>query len=166
MTALLFWSILLGMGLFAYDTLRSKSRVPQRWMTALFFVLWIPTLGLIYGETLGHHRPAWMAWDLQPGQYRVRDAKLVEGEAIYVYLDTKSQAEPLAVELPWRRDLAEQLQDAMRESMRRKQRGALMDFSHSWHRHDRPPKFHPLPQQRTLPPKPPQEAPPRIERDT
>lgn len=162
-TSLLYWAILLGMGIFAWDTVRSKNKVSHRWMTAFFFALWVPLIGLIHATTLGHHKPSWLAWRMQDGKYRVRDVKIIPNKRIYAYIDTTG--EPVAMEFPWSQALAQELQDALRESRRHRRRGAIMDFSHSWEI-DRGPKFYPLPQLRAMPPKPHEDPPTVLERGT
>jgi hypothetical protein len=160
-SSLAFWCIALGMAAFAYDTVRSKGTRGGRGLTVLLFILWMPILGGVYSITIGEHRPSWLAWQLEPGKYRVLEAKLVEGEAIYTYIDIGRSA-PMAVSFAWSPRVAEKLQDAMRESRRRGARGALLDFDHSWDR-GREPRFYPLPQPRALPRKD-QQSPPTLDR--
>jgi len=105
-------------------------------------------LGAALAQVLGHHRPVWFVVDLD-SEYRVIGSKMVEGHAIWLYLDQRG--EPLALMLPWNDKTAEQLQDAERESKRRGQDGALLRFDPSLDRSE--PQFHPLPQQATPMPK-------------
>jgi len=108
----------------------------------------ITALAVALIQVLGHHRPVWFDTDISTENH-ILAAKMIEGEAIWLYLDRPG--EPLALVLPWSRDAAQGLQDAMRESNRRGRDGALMKFDPSLD--DNEPQFHPLPQEAVPPPK-------------
>lgn len=118
--------------------------------------MWL-VLAVLIADALGHHRPLEIAWNVD-GESRVLAAKMVQGEAIYLYVET-GDPEPTALVLPWDDKVAEQLQEAMRKSAESGQQGALMRYKHSWDTN--PPQFHPLP----IPPLPiPKGRPPEPER--
>lgn len=71
------------------------------------FLLGIPLLAGASLEALSWPRPIWAMWDLS-GEFRVLGAKIVEGEAIYAYVDT--DGEPRSIKLPWSNKTAEELQ--------------------------------------------------------
>ena len=68
-------------------------------------------------QLLGKPKPAHMEWagDTMPDA-TVLAVRLSEGEAIYLWLEFDFASEPRAYVLPWRRETAEQLQDAMRNA--------------------------------------------------
>lgn len=68
-------------------------------------------------ELLSRPKPVSLEW----ARRHVPEAKLMaasvrEGVAIFLWLQVPEAAEPRAYELPWNRELAQQLQDAQREA--------------------------------------------------
>lgn len=152
----LFLAIGIGMAIFAWLTIWSRRELRVRGLAVLLLLLWALALPLIAVETLGWHRPSWAAWRLN-GEEMVIGSKMVEGQAIYLYLET-GELEPRAIKLPWSTSVAQALQDALRESQRRGRRGAIMEFNWSWDQNG--PQFHPLPQPALPMPKVEQAEPP------
>lgn len=146
---LIFLSVFLGMSAFAWNSIWSRKDTTHRGLAILFLAIWLPFLGVAAFQVLGWHKPLWAAIELN-GKQRVIGHKLVRGKAIYLYLDLGYE-EPRAYRLPWNEETATQLQKALRESLRRKRRGAMMKFDHSWDKN--PPQFHPLPQPKLQIPK-------------
>lgn len=143
---------------FAWATAWSRRETRIRHLAFAAFLGMLPLLAVGATETMGWHKSSLLAWRLD-GEQNVLASKVVEGEAIYLYLDV-GEGEPRAIALPWDPRTAERLQKAQRESARRGRRGAIMKFDHSWDRNE--PQFHPLPQPQM--PIPKDEAPPEPKR--
>lgn len=118
---------------------------------ALAFAL----MGTAYGamlDLLSRPKPARFEWLLDAaGEATVLGNSMVEGEAIYVWLQLDGVDEPRAYRLPWDQHIAEQLQAAARSAA--EQQTALrmrMPFEPSLD--EREPRFYAVPQP-ALPPK-------------
>lgn len=123
---------------------------------ALFLVS-LPAIAAAGLQSLGHHRPLEMAWELTAGDHRVLAAKMVQDEAIYLYLDA-GRSEPWPLRLPWSNATADRIQK-LQESAEGDANGQFM-FRYEPSLDVHKPQFHPLPQPPALPPKPqPQRAP-------
>lgn len=146
------WGTFLGAlmiaGVAAWAVVWSRRENWCRHVAVPALVISMAALAVALTQILGHHRPIMFTTSLNT-EYRVLAHKLVEGDAIWLYLDRGG--EPLPLMLPWNNKTAEQLQDAARESKRRGQTGAIMRFDPSLDRNE--PQFHPLPQQTTPQPK-------------
>lgn len=156
----IFLFIAAGMASFALATVWARRENKVRFATVLTLVLWLPMLAWASTEVLGWHKPLWAAWRVS-GEGRILAQKLVRGVAIYLYVDV-GRGEPRAIELPWSDRTAEALQKALRESRRRRRRGAMLKFDWSWD--NNPPQFHPLPQPQLPIPKSAPPLPKRLER--
>lgn len=86
-------------------------------------------------------------------------AKLVQDEAIYLYIDDPVRSEPRPIVLPWSNDTANRIQRLQEEAGRDAQGQFIMRYEPSLDTHA--PQFHPLPQSPALPPKP---NPPPVQR--
>ncbi len=67
-------------------------------------------------ELLGRPKPATLELVANVEEATVLSAKLLEGEAIYLWLQLVGETEPRSYVLPWSQEQAEQLQEAMREA--------------------------------------------------
>lgn len=121
------------------------------------FLLGLPVLAGAALESLSWSRPLWAMWNLS-GDHRILGAKMIEGEAIYAYVDT--DGEPRSIRLPWDNKTAERLQELFDDPANQGQ--AMMNFEFSWDI-ERPPNFFPLPQPPALPPKDAQSPAPHLE---
>lgn len=105
-----------------------------------------------FADLLSRPKPMALEWlNRQATEATVLAATIREGEGIYVWLQYSGPDEPRAYVMPWSRDVAEQLQKAMREA--EQNGGGLMirlPFERSWD--PREPKFYAMPQP-ALPPK-------------
>jgi len=115
------------------------------------FILGIPVVTAYAVQALGHHKPMKLAWDLPAGEHRVMAVKMVEGDAIYLYLDTTRPA-PHPLSLPWSLDTAKRIQKLMDEAAEAAKGQFMMRYEPSLDTYA--PQFHPLPQPPVLPPKP------------
>jgi hypothetical protein len=71
-------------------------------------------------ELLSRPKPVSLEWAQRASEKaELLGAKAVEGQAIFLFLQLPGVAEPRAYRLPWRRELAEQLQNAQREAEQR-----------------------------------------------
>lgn len=110
-------------------------------------------------QTLGWHKPYHFA-DLTEGDHRVLAAKMVQDDAIYLYLDSIVR-EPLPLKLPWNNEVANRIQELIDKAHPDSQGQFMMRYEPSLDTHA--PQFHPLPQPPALPPKPPQEVVPHYD---
>ena len=117
----------------------------------VLFLAAMPTIGLAAVESLGWHRPIHLVWDLDGGEYRVLAAKLVQDEAIYIYIDDETRVEPRPLLLPWDNDTANAIQRALDGAPDGSQGEFMMSYEPSLDVSEQ--QFHPLPQQPALPPK-------------
>jgi hypothetical protein len=90
-------------------------------------------------------------WQSDAAEAEVLASRLVEDEAIYLWLQLPDLPEPRAYVLPWDRARAEQLQQAMRQAEQQGS-GVQMRLPFEPSLEDREPKFYALPQP-ALPPK-------------
>lgn len=127
----------------------------------LLFLAGIPTIGAAAVESLGWHKPLPLAWDLAPGDHRVLAAKLVQDQAIYLYLDDAARVEPRPLVLPWSNDAANRIQALQDQAGPDSNGQFVMRYEPSLDTHA--PQFHPLPQPPALPPKPVPPPAPRFE---
>ncbi len=127
---LIFSIIITLMVLFAFMTIWSRRDTVARSLSILLLVVSIPLLGIASMETLGWHKPIAAAWRLS-GEWLVLGSKMVVDEAIYIYVDVGG-GEPRAIVLPWNDRVAQQLQDAMRDSRKRGQEGAILEYEWDW----------------------------------
>ena len=117
----------------------------------VLFLAAMPTIGLAAVESLGWHRPIHLVWDLDGGEYRVLAAKLVQDEAIYIYIDDETRVEPRPLLLPWDNDTANAIQRALDGAPDGSEGEFMMSYEPSIDVNEQ--QFHPLPQQPVLPPK-------------
>jgi hypothetical protein len=99
-------------------------------------------------------------WQGEAAEAEVLASRLVEDEAIYLWLQLPDVAEPRAYVLPWDRASAEQLQQALREAEQQGS-GVQMRLPFEPSLEDREPKFY-TPPQPALPPKDVVEPPPQV----
>lgn len=109
-----------------------------------FFVL-APVTGGAVLYALSHPAPYYPAITAPGGEYTVLGVKMVQDEAIYIWLDFGSD-HPRYFALPWNNETANRLQEMLDAQRRGQIPGFKMSipYEHSWDRN--PPQFHPLPQ--------------------
>jgi hypothetical protein len=117
-----------------------------------FAGMFIPIGYVSLAELMSKPKPVELEWWLgQSDEATVIASTMEEGKGIYLWLQLAQVAEPRAYVLPWSRELAEQLQEAMREAESSKGGvGMRLPFESSLD--DREPRFYALPQP-ALPPK-------------
>ena len=166
--AFFFW-VALWMGGAALLAAWARGEKWQRNVTTLVFLASLPVTFLGVMEVLGNHRPA--TWEqvrnMGEKKFILLGSKMLQGKGIYLYLD--HDLVPLAVELPWNEETAQQLQDALKE-MRKSGPDSQLEviippYEFSWG-DQMPPQFNPLPQPKFLPDKPSQDEPPQYNRET
>jgi hypothetical protein len=124
-------------------------------------VLFLPLSYAALVDLLSKPKPVdleWMQGDAAEAE--VLASRLVENEAIYLWLQLPDVAEPRAYVLPWDRASAEQLQQAMREA-EQQGNGVQMRLPFEPSLEDREPKFY-APPQPGLPPKDLVQPPPQV----
>ncbi len=146
----LYTGLVVLMGILAAVAVWSPRRL---WSRVLAVAVLASTAGVAwfaYADLLSRPKPA--GWEVVESETaRVLGASMREGEAIYLWLSVPEYPEPRAYVLPWDREVAEQLQGALREA-ERNGTGVIMQlpFERSWD--PQQPKFYALPQP-ALPPK-------------
>lgn len=112
----------------------------------------VPLGWLAFSELLSKPKPVALEWwAARADEATVLGSIMREGRGIYLWLQLAEFDEPRAYVLPWSRELAEQLQKALREAEENDTQVRMrLPFEPSWD--DREPKFYALPQP-ALPPK-------------
>lgn len=162
MTTFAWLGVLALLGAIAHLAIWSRAGTWARPAAVILFVLGIPAVGAAGLQSLGHHLPLKMAWELPPGEHRVLAAKMVQDEAIFLYLET-GRNEPWPLQIPWSNDMANRIQKLQDEGDPDAKGQFMMRFEPSLDLNAE--QFHPLPQPPMMPPKPRQEAPPHIGQD-
>jgi hypothetical protein len=123
-------------------------------------VLFLPVSYAALVDLLSKPKPVDLEWwQTDAAEAEVVASRLVEDQAIYLWLQLPGVAEPRAYALPWDRASAEQLQQAMREAEQQGGRVRMrLPFEPSLE--DREPKFYARPQP-ALPPKDVVQPPPQ-----
>lgn len=124
------------------------------------FGLGLPLIVAAGIQSLGNHRPMGLAWELRAGNHRVLAAKMIQDEAIYLYMDA-GRDEPWPLMLPWDNESANRIQKLQEEAQGDANGQFMLQYEPSLDIHA--PQFHPLPQPQLLPPKPQQVPAPHIE---
>lgn len=108
------------------------------------FALLLPAAYAAPAALLGRAKPVSLEWlDRRVPEATILSATLVEGEAIYLTLLWHQV--PGLYRLPWDQDMAEQLQEALREADRNGSQPMMrLPFERSWDRDE--PRFYALPQ--------------------
>ncbi|OCP19376.1 MULTISPECIES: hypothetical protein [unclassified Ensifer] len=148
------WLMLGVLALFAAEAwlaIWSRRDTWGRLLTVLLFIVGLPAIAIVAVESLGWHKPLALVWDFQPGEHRVLAAKLVQDEAIYLYIDDPIRSEPRPIILPWSNDMANRIQKLQDEANPDANGQFIMRYEPSLDTHA--PQFHPLPQPPALPPK-------------
>lgn len=115
-------------------------------------LLFVPVGYGTFAALLSRPKPVDLEWARQASrEAAVLGATIAEDEAIYLWLQFSGLDEPRAYVLPWNRDLAEELQEAMREA-ERNGTGVFMNLPFERSYDPQEPRFHALPQP-ALPPK-------------
>ena len=120
----------------------------------------MPAIAIAGLQSLGHHRPMSLIWEITSGEYRVLAVKMVQDEAIYIYLDA-DRSEPWPVQLPWDNETAKRIQE-LQEGADGDAQGQFM-FRYEPSLNTNAMQFHPLPQPQLMPQKPPEEPAPHLE---
>jgi hypothetical protein len=163
MTALtyLFALVAVLVGLVASISLWAPRRLWIKLCALATAALFMPAAYVALMELLSQPKPVTFEWwHGQAGEATVLGSNLQEERGIYLWLQLPEVAEPRAYVLPWSRDLAEQLQAAMREAEERRS-GVQMRLPFEPSLDDRKPKFYALPQP-TLPSKDRDQPPPQV----
>ena len=131
-----------------------------RTAAVVLFLLGLPVIAAAGLHLLGHHRPMALAWEIPAGDHRVLAVKMVQDEAIYIYLDA-GRSEPWPVLLAWSNEAANRIQKLQEEAPPDSHGQFMLRYEPSLDVHG--PQFHPLPQPPALPPKPVPDRAPHLE---
>ncbi len=131
---------------------------------AIYFTLMPMVAGAAF-FSLSNPAPWIQTITVPGGDYLVLGAKMVQDEAIYVWLDFGAD-HPRYFALPWSNETADKMQDMLDAQRRGEIPGFKIIIPYEWSWDKNPPQFHPLPQPKMMPDKPPQVEPPqRYERE-
>lgn len=89
----------------------------RKWQRITSVVTFFLLAGVVYAgsvDLMGTPKPMKLEWR-PPGKATVLAARMHEGEAIYVWLQTPDAKAPRAYALPWNTQTAQQLQSALQE---------------------------------------------------
>jgi hypothetical protein len=129
-----------------------------RALAVVVALLSAPTAALVLASALGWAVPIVPVLTAPGGDFLVLGAKIVQGEGIFVLLDTGG--EPRHYRLPWDQKLADRLQDLLDDP----DKGGIMlqiPFEPSFDPNAA--RFWPLPQPKALPDKPPRPSAPHFD---
>ncbi len=105
-------------------------------------VLFVPLAYAGFANLLSKPKPVDLEWAHRNAtEATVLAATLRENEAIFLWLQLEDVAEPRAYVMPWDRQMAEQLQDALREAEANRS-GLRMRFPFEQSLDEREPKFY------------------------
>lgn len=143
---------LFGLAALALFAAWSRRNTGARLLAVLVFVGMIAPVAGISLTALSLPAPYIPGITAPGGTYFVLATKMVQDEAIYVWIDG-GQGVPRYYALPWSNELAEKLQDMIEGQQRGENGGVTMDipYEFSWDNHA--PSFQPLPQPPMMPPK-------------
>lgn len=125
----------------------------RRWQQVASVATFVMLVGVVYAgsvDLLGLPKPMRLEWRTAD-KATVLAARMREGKAIYVWLQTGDASEPRSYVLPWNTQTAQQLQDALQER-EATGRAVRMSMSSGAGGEARKPKFYATPQ-RPLPDK-------------
>jgi hypothetical protein len=131
------------LGLFVFGVLPRQSGRRRYVSVGVFIAL----VAVVYGgtiEVMSKPKPVSLEWR-DVSEAKVLGASLREGEAIYVWLEIEGADAPLAYELPWSQEAAQQLQGAMSAAA---EMGTAVAMTQPFDSglDDREPKFYATPQ--------------------
>ena len=128
------------------------------------FILSIPLGSTLFSYALGNHRPITIEQFQQNENltYRLLGYKILYEKRIYLYIDTEGA--PLALELPWNLEAAEDLQDVFGELLPGD--SVFVEIPYEKSLDENPPVFYSAPQQKFMPDKIIPEDPVEYERTT
>lgn len=112
----------------------------------------LPLFAAAYVESMGFHRPINLAWGLKKAEIQIIGIKLVQDKAIYLYADDPSREEPRPLSLPWSNEVADKLAKLADQSQQEGGDGTFM-FRFDPSLDVNANQFHPMPQQKAMPPK-------------
>ncbi len=150
-------------GAFVSATIWSRQ---DTWVRGAVVAGWVAFMPLVAGSvffSLSHPAPWVQTITVPGGEYTVLGTKMVQDVAIYVWLDFGADT-PRYFALPWNNDTANRMQELLDQQRYGEIPGFSLTIPYEWSWDRNPPQFHPLPQPRAMPGKPPQEEPERYER--
>ena len=134
----------------------SRRRTLYRSLAVATALLSAPAAALALASALGWAVPMVPVLTAPGGDWQVLGAKIVQGEGIFVLLDTGG--EPRHYRLPWDQKLADKLQDILDDPDKG---GVMLKIPFEPSLDTNAAQFWPLPQPKALPDKPPQKLAPR-----
>ena len=161
MTVWLAVAVAVPFALLAWVAIWSRRGTWGRPAAIALFLVSLPMIAAAGVQSLGQHRPLNLAWELPAGDHRVLAVKMIQDQAIYLYLDTPDRLEPWPLVLPWSNETANRLQKLQDEATQEAQGQFVLRYDPSLDVNPR--QFHPLPIPQMMPPKPRQQVAPHYE---
>lgn len=145
-------------------TIWSRRQTAMRGAALAALLVLMPAIAGVGFFAMSHPAPWLQTVTVPGGKHTVLGVKMVQGVAIYVWLDF-GREHPRYFALPWSNATANQMQDLMTQKRRGEIPGFQMVIPYEKSLDQNPDQFLPLPQPKMVPDKPPvQEAPPVYER--
>ncbi|MCB1970094.1 MAG: hypothetical protein KDG54_06780 [Geminicoccaceae bacterium] len=130
----------------------SPRRTSVKVSAVLASILFLPLTYAAFAELLSKPKPVALEWwKSAADEATVLGSTAQENKGIFLWLQLDNIDEPRSYVLPWSRELAQQLQDAMEEAEKQKT-GVRMRLPFESSLDNREPRFYALPQP-ALPPK-------------
>lgn len=137
-------------------TIWSRRETKMRVLTLVSFLAFMPAVAGVGFFAMSHPAPWLQTITVPGGDYTVLGVKMVQDVAIYVWLDF-GKNHPRYFALPWDNKTADQLQGLSDQQKYGDIPGFKMVIPYEWSWDKSPPQFHPLPQPKMMPDKPPQQ---------
>lgn len=121
-------------------------RLPIKLGALVTSCLFLPVAYAALSDLLSKPKPVGLEWwHAQAEEATVLGSTMREGEGIYLWLQMANISEPRSYVLPWSREMAQQLQDAMEEAQEQESGVRMrLPFEPSFDKEE--PKFYALPQ--------------------
>jgi hypothetical protein len=153
-------SLAIAVGL-TTSTIWSRKQTIARVIAVLLFLGLMPVLAGVGFFAMSHPAPWVQTLTVPGGKYTVLGVKMVQDEAIYVWLDFGGEY-PRYFALPWDNETADRMQRLLDAQRRGEIPGFRLLIPYEKSLDTNPPQFQPLPQPKALPDKVPQQEPPTV----
>lgn len=147
----LFVLVLVGIAALAWLAVSGQPTRSAKAIAYVSFVVSVTACGIGFSALMGKPKP--VEWTFQRNamdfmaEAEVIAARLVENEAIYVWLDLVDDDEPSAYRLPWSEPMARSLHEARREAEQRGTQVKIADNTKKREKRNTPVEFYAAPVQ-------------------
>lgn len=124
----------------------SPRRLPVKLSALVTSCLFLPVAYAALSDLLSKPKPVGLEWwNAKAEEATVLGSTMREGEGIYLWLQMANISEPRSYVMPWDREMAQQLQDAM-DQAQEQESGVRMRLPFEPSLDNEDPKFYALPQ--------------------